>query len=259
MQFLKYVLLICVFTIVSNAQESRTGVPISTTPETTKSPATTPEPYSVFAGVYLHGKAGMKANVAHGYKTDVTFLSTPDFGAQLLFPFTRNGNLGFGLSIGLGNYGYVNKPESNVTDNNKVIEQYQFISIFPHFNLSGVILGLNMNSASGGTVKTAAGTEVSVVISDTKPDYSKYLNSFNEIVAGVSIPVLDESYGRLNASLLVGYALNGIYKDITSDRSYYMFAYDDNNILGKSSSDNNPKPVSLSVGVSFLFKIPVIK
>lgn len=255
MQFLKYALLICVFAIVSNAQETRTGEPISTTPKKTKSSAATQEPYSVFAGVYLHGKAGMKANVAHGYKTDVTFMSTPDFGISLMFPFTRNGNLGFGLSVGLGNYGYVNKPESNVTDNNKIIEQYQFISIFPHVNLSGVILGLNLNNPSGGSTKTAAGTDVSVIRSNlttNKPDYSSYLGSFNEIVAGVSIPVLDESYGRLNASLLFGYALSGIYKN----DSDYLFAYDDNITL---SSDNNPKPVSVSIGVSFLFKIPVFK
>jgi len=259
MSIVKYVLLTCATVLIVNAQETRTSIPVTTVPVKAEETLTTPVPYSIYAGVYLFGKAGMKVNVAKGSKTDVVFMGTPDFGAQIMFPFMRNGNFGFGLDIGLSSYGYVNKPESNVTDDNKIIEQYQFINIFPHLNLSGVIIGVNINNVSGGSTKTNSGKDVSVDITQTTTpaDYSKSLTSFSEIRAGLAIPVMDENYGRLNASLMLGYGLGGIFKD---DGKNYVYAYDrDGLTLPSFSADNNPKPVSIAIGVSFLFKIPVIK
>lgn len=194
----------------------------------------TPQPaYGIYGGLHVAMRAGINTNVPNGTKTDVDFASTPDYGLSVLIPFNRTASLGLGLDVGYTNYAYISKPESGATDNNSIRCQYSYFNIFPHFYLSGFVIGASLTSSPTVDFSYKNGTKITTITNSN-------LVSNIEAKLGFAIPVMDESFGRLNVNFLAGYTVNGLY-----DTKYIV------------NSDDNPQVVSVGLGISFLFKVPL--
>ena len=219
--------------------------------------------YTFYAGPYVAAKGSIKTSVAEGTKTGPAFNVPPDLGAQLLAPIPGASWLRVGLDVGLATYSYDSKPEDNATDDNTVREKYQFVNVFPHLNLYGVVLGVNVglpSSASAaslsGETRAVTGTlsqvgGMNIVIPDNPNvagyDPSKYLATMLEFRIGGSIPLVTSSTGILNLNIMAGYMLNGLY----ANGRNYLGAYE-----GMSYDETlNPRAASLSLGFSYLFGI----
>lgn len=223
-----------------------------------------PSGYTFYVGPYVAAKGTIKTSAAQGTKTGPAFNVPPDLGAQILAPIPGASWLKFGVDVGLATYSYDSKPERNADDDNTLREQYQFINVFPHLNLYGVVLGVNIGmpssaqakSLSGnvesayGTVTTVGGMNIVLPDDPDAPGYdpSKYLASMLEFRIGGSIPLVTSSTGKLNLNIMAGYTLNGLF---TNGRNY-LGAYDN---LTSYDETLNPRMASISLGVSYLFGI----
>lgn len=232
--------------------------------------------YAIYIGPYVAGKLTIKTAVAEGTKTGMVF-NNPDFGASLMIPFGIDSRLGFGLDIGVSNYGYQLKPEKAPTDTTTLEERYSYIGVFPHINLGGFIVGVNFGFAQSGEAKSLSGDTASVVGKFTvnpsnnnvvyspdnfrSSDYdpSQYLASMMEVRLGGVITVLNSRAGKLNVNIMAGYTLSGLF----NDHRNYVGAYDiEESQTGGGitrtltpNSTLNPNLVSVSLGLSYLFRL----
>jgi hypothetical protein len=219
--------------------------------------------YTFYVGPYLAAKGSIKTSAAEGTKTGPAFNVPPDLGAQILAPIPGASWLRVGLDVGLATYSYDSKPESNATDDNTIREQYQFINVFPHLNLYGVVLGVNIGFPSSASAQSLSGNTESVygtvsqiggmnIVVPDDPDASgydpsKYLATMLEFRIGGSIPLVSSSTGILNLNIMAGYTLNALF---TNGRNY-LVAYE-----GTSYDETlNPRVASLSLGLSYVFGI----
>lgn len=222
-----------------------------------------PPGYAFFIGPYAAAKGSIKTTAAQGTKTGPVFNVPPELGAQILAPIPGASWLRFGVDLGLATYSYESKPESNATDDNTVIEKYQFINVFPHLNLYGLVLGVNIGLPSSAGAQTLSGRTVSpsgtatqvggmnVVVPDDPdaPGYdpSKYLATMLEFRIGGNIPLVSSETGTLNLSVMAGYTLNGLF---TNGRNY-LLAYEG----GSYDETLNPRLASFAVGFNYVFAI----
>lgn len=114
--------------------------------------------YAISVGAFVAAKAGINTAVAKGRKTDLNFNPLPDLGISIFAPFQAGGRIGAGVDFGYATYSFVNKPESGVTDANSIVERYSYVNIFPHVNLSGVVLGVNIGVSPSGRAQQKAAT-----------------------------------------------------------------------------------------------------
>jgi hypothetical protein len=222
-----------------------------------------PSSYTFYVGPYLAAKGSIKTSAAEGTKTGPAFNVPPDLGAQILAPIPGASWLKFGVDVGLATYSYDSKPERNATDDNTIREQYQFINVFPHLNLYGVVLGVNIGFPSSASAQSLSGNTESVygtvsqiggmnIVVPDDPDASgydpsKYLATMLEFRIGGSIPLVSSSTGILNLNIMAGYTLNTLF---TNGRNY-LVAYE-----GTSYDETlNPRVASLSLGLSYVFGI----
>jgi hypothetical protein len=237
--------LLCIVAVVYTAPaqiETRTLRPAEST-----SPAPPPPPpsrYELSLGAFLAAKAGVNTTVAQDYKTDVNINPLPDIGISIIAPFEANDRFGAGLDIGYTTYSYITKPYSGVTVTNTIIERYSYVNLFPHFNLYGVVVGVNVGFAPSGSAKTKADQSVSVVTPAKTELSSDELGTLIELRLGGNFPVWRNPTGHLNFYVMGGYVLGGLYSD------YQQYLYSPN-------ADNNPRPASLALGLAYYFTVPI--
>lgn len=205
--------------------------------------------YQVSIGAFVAAKAGVNTAVATGRKTDVNFNPLPDLGISIFAPFQAGGRIGAGLDIGYATYSYVNTPESNVTDDNAIVERYSYVNVFPHLNLAGVVLGVNLGLSPKGRAETRSGRQVSVVTSGKTELSGDELGSLVELRLGGNFPVWENPVGHLNLYVMAGWVVSGLYSD------YRTYTYSRDNYV-TPSADNNPRPASLAVGLAYYFRVP---
>lgn len=134
----------------------------------TQSVAVQTADHAISVGAFVAAKAGVNTAVAKGRKTDLNFNPLPDLGISIFAPFQAGGRIGAGVDFGYATYSFVNKPESGVTDANSIVERYSYVNIFPHVNLSGVVLGVNIGVSPSGRAQTKSGNDVTVVTDGTR-------------------------------------------------------------------------------------------
>ncbi len=226
-----------------------------------------PSGYTFYVGPYAAAKGTIKTSVAEGTKTGPAFNIPPDLGVQILAPIPGASGLRFGVDVGLATYSYDSKPESFANDSNTIREMYQFVNVFPHINLYGLVLGVNLGLPSSASAKNLKGDATSmygrsfqtggmnlVVPDDPKdPGYdpSQYLATMVELRIGGNITLMSNSSGRLCVNILAGYTLNGLFSNGRNYRGAYPFAQFDQTF----DETLNPRMVSLSLGISYGFGI----
>jgi hypothetical protein len=228
--------------------------------------------YAIYLGPYISGRGSIKTAVAEGTKTNFDF-SGPNYGVNLSIPFSKEGSIRFGTSIGVDNYAYHLKPEEGANDANTLVERYEYITVFPHIDLGGFIAGVAFGFAQSGSAKSLSGVEGSVVgeatlnpannrrelviTQPTDPTYdpTKYMATMTEVRIGGQFTVVKSHFGKLNVTLLAGYTLNGLFEDPAN----YAGAYDSTVNAGQTTrtlvESLNPKMASISLGLSYLFRL----
>lgn len=206
-------------------------------------------PYQISIGAFVAAKVGVNTAVAKGRKTDININPLPDLGISLLAPFQAGGRIGIGLDLGYATYSYVNTPDRSVTDDNTIIERYSYVNVFPHLNLGGVVLGVNLGFSPKGRAETRSGRQVAVATNGNTELSSNELGTLVEVRVGGNFPVWETSIGHLNLYLMGGYALNGLFSD------YQQYIYSRDNYITPSAS-NNPRPASLAVGLAYYLRVP---
>ncbi|MDA3842746.1 MAG: outer membrane beta-barrel protein [Candidatus Kapabacteria bacterium] len=218
--------------------------------------------YSIYIGPYMGAKATANTTYAHGRTWSGIDFNAPSIGASFLLPFSNTGSIGFLLDLGYEPYGYTTKPYNNdyVTDENTVTEKYNYFNISPSLYLGGFVIGLNIGMPMSAEAYDADNDDVSVLDErgyeipwDAEPDMVEYLATLLEIKIGGSIPLVSNEHGKLSLNIMATYALSGLYEN----EEVYKYAYDviDNTSQTEAKSDLNPKPASLSLGLSYLFKV----
>lgn len=253
----------------------------SSTSNETMTKTTSPEQYALYVGPYVAAKGSIITSVADGAKTGPVFNVPPDLGVSILAPFGAGSSVGFGLDLGYATYGFELKPEKEATDTNTITPTFSYINVFPHVNLGGFILGVNFGFPSSADSRTKTDSLVSIVgrpnvvtttnsqgvkITNTyfSPDpvsqngaipydITKYLATLVEVRIGGAIPVINTSAGKLNVNIMAGYSLSGLFTDHQS----YLGSYEKSPSTGLTGpkEEYNPKPVSLSIGFSYLFRL----
>lgn len=208
-------------------------------------------PYRLSIGAYILAKAGVNTAVAKGRMTDVNINSLPDFGVSVFAPFQAGGRLGIGLDLGYATYTYINKPLTAANDDNTIVEQYSYVNVFPHLNLSGIVFGVNLGLSPRGHGKSQSGRTMPLTTDPNRTELSSdELSTLVEVRLGGNFPIWEHSTGHLNLYLMAGYALSRVY----SDYKTYRYSWDDN--ISPSAS-NNPRPASLAVGLAYYFRVPL--
>lgn len=227
--------------------------------------------YSLWIGPYIAGKASLKTEVAEGWKTGVVFNLPPDYGVSLLVPFGKHSNIGFALDLGQANYGYQFRPENDNRDSVTIIARYKYINVYPHFNLGGFTLGLNVgfpNGASTRTVRDSAASVVGTYVTSNGnttfipggPDGIgpvPLMATMIEARVGGAIPVVTTDFGRLDVVINAGFSLNGLFEDFKNYEGSYPINPNDpvNRPRMNPEESLNPHIVSLSLGMCYRFRL----
>ena len=221
--------------------------------------------YRIYVGPYIHAKPSINTVVAEGYKTGVVFNSVPDFGVSTMFPFGVNSKIGFTLDLGHSSLGYGIKPEDSKfqSDSTNFVESYRYFNISPGFNFSGFTLGVNIGMPIGASMESERGQSthpLKAFPQDIKviPEYTDSLATLIEVRIGGAIPLIDNPSGRLTFNIQASYALTGLYTDYKDYRyAYPVERNKENGSVEYLDPDEslNPKPASLSLGLSYLFGI----
>ena len=170
----------------------------------------------------------ISTNPNAGYKTRQAFTTENAF--LLFVPFNVKQTTGFGVEIGTTAITYTmqqtTNPDSIYPVNN---ETYNYTSIFPHFYFNGLVVGAVIG------------------LSPTSPTTGSPLKTAIIPRVGASIPITDESWGRLNFNFLLGYAFDGVYEK----GSDYRYNFTPN------VNDPSPRPITLSLGITLLMRAPI--
>ncbi len=185
-------------------------------------------------GLSYHLVGAIATNPNSGYKTGVDFTSEQAF--QLFIPFNKKATTGLALEYGNSALAFTTQNTS-LADSTfpKHPESYTFTSFFPHFYINGLVIGAMIGLSPTGSVKTDGFTNV------------PKLKTFIIPRLGASVPLLDGEWGRVNFNIIGGYCFAGMYED---GKKYV-------NVHVTPTDDVSPTPVSLSIGLSFMFRAPI--
>jgi hypothetical protein len=225
--------------------------------------------YAIYAGAYVHGKASIKTEVGEGFKTGVVFLLPPDFGATITVPFGAGSKMAFGTSFGYSTLGYIHKPESGANNSNTVKELYSYLSLYPHVNLSGFLIGVSFGFPSSGSTNNLNDSTVSMVgqVTESGPyipdptmpesayDPTKYMATLIELKLGGSIPLVSWNVGRLCLNVFATYPLGGIFSDSKNYLGAYEYVVNTVPKQYKYNADLNPVVPTFSLGLQWDFRI----
>lgn len=190
---------------------------------------------TISVGPFLMGKvSGLNTSeIPTGTKTGAAFVTMPDIGVygQLKLPASP---ISFGLGLGLRSVSLVERLATGVDEYENVFTtRLSYFAFSPTVNVGGFVLGLNYG------VPVSANTHFSPKngsATDTDPGTSS-MNPLLEVFLGGQIPLVEmRGAGSLNLLLQAGYTMSGLEKD-PIDSKY------------------NPKVVSASIGLSYLFDI----
>lgn len=192
--------------------------------------------FNVYLGLFINGNVGLNTNPATGYKSGVDY-GIFDYGLCFFQPFTSSAKTGFGLDVGYTSINYKRKELSGTTVVSAVPESYNYLSIFPHFYLNGFVLGLQYGmQPSGGEGRNLA----SVILPKI----------------GLSLPVVDDDWGQMRINFNAGYAFNGLY-EAGKDYPYMPTPIPNPPLTDDQKNEYNPRPVVLSIGLTFMMVSPI--
>jgi hypothetical protein len=188
-------------------------------------------------GPYFAFKGGVNgSNVQEGRKNAISIYPVPDFGATAFLPLIEDYSLAVSCDVGYSAYSYSLKDGSLGT---KYDFHYGYLSLSPNFYFLYFFLGFNfgypLHADFGETIDT------------------KDLNIMAEFRVGVTYPLIYDESVSMNIFANAGYMLTGIYKNYQKGDPLKVLVP---NIPPDFTTEAyNPRPVSFSIGLNYLFTI----
>jgi hypothetical protein len=188
-------------------------------------------------GPYYSFKAGINGgNTPMGRQNAITFNGIPDFGALIIFPLGNSPNIGVALDLGYSTFSFGTK---NFDTGEKYSETFSYVAFTPSMYFGGFLLGLSV----GFPVAANWGANIDIdklnIISDIRLNYTYILKA--------------DEVGSLGVFLQASYMLTGAFKDFGGDDPLkeYIPAVTPQTL----NNYYNPRVVSLSLGVNYLFNM----
>lgn len=229
--------------------------------------------YAWYFGYYLGTNISSTISVPEGtkFKPAVNF---PDAGFSLYLPFEKESSLGFMLNAGYSETSYSLYPNLGSNDSNTVKERYGFITVQPMFNLGGFLLGMKIGIPKSAEAKNGLDQNVAIIADNYNKD-TKSITQFSttrkdiintqfDIVLGGSFTLANFESGKLKLNLMASYALQPLYKkseeylpafDVKKETVIDVYHQPVEVNKYTPNDKNNPTPVSVSLGLSYLFRL----
>lgn len=200
---------------------------------------------NIFLGPYVLLKVGINgAGTPEGSKSSLNFNGIPDFGITAKWMFDRYSSLGLVGDVGYSTYSFRIGPDNadEAADASTIIFKPSYFTIVPSIYLSGFTLGVAFGIPVAYSVQNAKGDDRSALfLADTRDLTSPLI----ELRVGGMIPVVKSETGTLSILLQGGYMLTGMVNSTYWQNYRNMFR----------DYANNPKVISLGVGVNYLFNL----
>lgn len=215
--------------------------------------------YPIYIGAYYNVRGTINTEVAEGRSIKYT-TNFPSLGASILLPFSKTSSMGLQVDFGYEAHGFVTMPyeSKDVTDATKIREHYHYLYLSPSLNLSGFMIGINFGFPQSAKAENYNGDLVDIIDSrgvdnpfGVNTDITDYMTTLMEVKIGGSIKLFDEDFGRLNLNIMASYAFSGIYENVAA----YKYAYEADGSTIEPKDNLNPKPASLSIGISYYYKV----
>lgn len=220
--------------------------------------ASAAEPNVTGIGLHMRAKIGFNtASMPDGSKTFISFNGIPDFGATFYLPYPKKNNIAMLIEAGYLTNSYGEKAAASTVSGVAFPEidavvKLNYIAIAPTFAIGIFNIGMEVGLPVGGSInipsfQASLGGQPLAPTQDTSLSIdSDAMTLLVGLRMGFTIPLIRNEDGRLNFVVVASYALSGAQDNF--DR-----ATDKN---GRPLSDDyNPKPASLSIGVSYLFSL----
>lgn len=223
------------------------------------------EQYPASVGGYIHSKIGLNsASIPFTRATSFSFNGIPDFGVMCFFPIHKKqqiallGELGFTTNSygeNLDNEFSANLPNSR----EEYVFRHNYISGSVGVAIRSITMSMGLGLPVGGTyVNSAKGVMFSSSIPTTN------LQPIIDLKLGAMFPIYYDRSGRLNLHVNGGYVMTGIYTN--SLEAYQHISQEVRDATGFPANlgkEYNPMPLSISVGLSYLFtlnpsEVPII-
>lgn len=187
-------------------------------------------------GPFFSFKGGVNGSyIPVGRQNEIAINVVPDFGVSYFMPLSQTKDLGLSCDLAYSSYIYKIK---NFSNSEVFKHRYSYISLAPSFHWSYLSMGFNF----GYPVSADYGPTI---------DVSK-LNFLVEFRLCGMYPLMEDEKARLNIFIQAGYLLTGLFKDFGKDDPLLLtIPAETENISNKF----NPRPVSLSIGLNYLFSI----
>lgn len=200
---------------------------------------------NIFLGPYVLLKVGVNgASTPQGSKSSINFNGTPDLGITAKWMFDRYSALGVVGDVGYSTYSFRIGPDNanEATNASTIIFKPSYFTIVPSIYLSGFTLGVAFGIPVAYSVQSAKGDDMSALfLADTRDLTSPLI----ELRVGGMIPVVKSETGTLSILIQGGYMVTGMVNGTYWPKYRFMFKDD----------GNNPKVISLGVGVNYLFNL----
>ena len=188
-------------------------------------------------GPFLTFKGGVNGSeVLKGRKNKVTFNSIPDFGASCFVPLNETGKLAVIVDLAYSSYSFGIKDANGTKE---FTENFSYVSLSPNFYFQGFYIGFNFGMPAAADFGSTI-------------DVGK-IATLTEIRVGGKIPLYTDDTGTLNFIIQGAYMLSGVFSDFENNDPLK------NEIPpippDKLASQYNPRVVSASLGISYLFNI----
>jgi len=194
-------------------------------------------PSFVNVGPYFDFKAGINGgNVQSGRKNGVGFYPIPDFGFRGFLPLKSDYSLGLSCDLGYSSYSYA---LIDVRNDKKYDFNYGYITLNPCFFISYAGFGFNF----GYPLHADFGESIS----------TDKINILAEFQLMGYYPIMYDEEVEMSVFAKLGYMLTGVYKEYDEDDPLKGKVPD----LPPDETTNvfNPRVLSLSVGLSYLFTL----
>lgn len=236
--------------------------PEPTSKDTARSAAN--DDYSLYFGYYLGANMSMPVSSAN-YRQFRPSFNAPDAGFSLYLPFWKDSFMGVLLNAGYSETSFTTKPLLNDNDTNTVKETYSFITVQPTLNLGGFLLGVKIGIPQSAKAENLM-DQNQAIIANNYDEKTNRVESFSttrkelintqfDVLIGGSFTLGNFDSGKLKLNLQASYALVPLYKNYDE----YYIGYDNdiksNGTTYKPNKNSNPTPISISLGLSYLFRL----